>query len=363
VINLVDIALLGCGGGMPIPERFLSSLLINYRGRKILIDCGEGTQVSMKILGWGFKTIDIICITHGHGDHTVGLPGLLATIGNSGRTEPLTIIGPEGIKHIVEGLRVIVPYLPYELNIIENPTEALFAHIGENSMRITNFENRDTSGEPYIGANCNYNCEVKKVTLDEPEKNNPVKRSEVEMENNTLNTDLIISTLQVDHSAPCVSYSFYIKRKPKFNLESANTNGVPKILWNKLQKGEAINHDGTLYEPWMVLGGERKGLKLSYVTDTRPLDTIPTFIENSDLFICEGTYGDDEDIEKAIKNKHMTFREAAGLAKKGAAEELILTHFSPAMASADMYLDNAKDVFSNTLLGEDRLTKTLSFKD
>ena len=113
---MVELALLGCGGGMPIPERYLSSLLINYKGRKVLIDCGEGTQVSMKILGWGFKSIDVICITHGHGDHIVGLPGLLSTIGNSGRTETITIIGPQGISDIVKGLRVAASYLPYELN-------------------------------------------------------------------------------------------------------------------------------------------------------------------------------------------------------------------------------------------------------
>ena len=116
---MVDLCLLGCGGGMPMPFRNLSALLINFKGRKILIDCGEGTQVSMRIIGWGFKSVDVICITHCHGDHIVGLPGLLATIGNSGRTAPLTIIGPEGIDKVVDSLRVIARYLPYEGKIID----------------------------------------------------------------------------------------------------------------------------------------------------------------------------------------------------------------------------------------------------
>ncbi|MBU5455947.1 ribonuclease Z [Caproiciproducens sp. MSJ-32] len=299
---MVDISLLGCGGGMPVPNRFLSSLLINYLGRKILIDCGEGTQVSMKLLGTGFKTIDIICITHGHGDHIVGLPGLLATIGNSGRVEPLTIIGPAGIEEIIKGLRVIIPYLPYEIKIIEKP--------------------RDT------------------ITLIE---------------------NINITSLELDHSAPCLGYSFYFKRKPRFNIEAAKANKVPKILWNKLQKGESLIYEGIKYEPNMVLGKERRGIKFSFITDTRPIKEIIDFIKESDLLVCEGTYGDDNDIKKAIKNKHMTFSEAAKLAREGEVKELMLTHFSPAMKNPEEYIENARKIFKNTVLGEDRITKTLSF--
>lgn len=300
---MIDITLLGCGGGMPMPNRYLSSLLINYRGSKILIDCGEGTQVSMKILGAGFKTIDIICITHGHGDHTVGLPGLLATIGNSGRTEPLTIIGPEGIIEIIKGLRVIIPYLPYEINIIENPKEII--EVG----------------------------------------------------------DIAISAMELEHSSPCLGYSFYIKRKAKFNVEKAIENNIPKILWSKLQKNENVIYQGKTYEANMVLGYKRKGIKISYITDTRPILPIVDFIKESDLFICEGTYGDEEDLHKAIKNKHMTFSEAAKLAKEGEVLELLLTHFSPAMINAEEYKKNATEIFGNTIIGEDRLVKRLNFKE
>lgn len=301
---MIDVVLLGCGGGMPMPNRNLSSILLNYRGRKILVDCGEGTQVSMRMVGWGFKTIDIICITHIHGDHIVGLPGLLATIGNSGRTEPLTIIGPEGIGNTVNSLRVICPYIPYDIKIIENPID---------TIELDNFIN--------------------------------------------------ISTLNLDHSAPCLGYSFYIKRAPKFSVEKALENNVPKDLWNVLQKGNEIEFEGRRFYPSMVLGEDREGIKLSIITDTRPIDEIINFVRDSYLFICEGTYGDDNDLEKAIKNKHMTFREAANLAKNAEVGELLLTHFSPAMEEPSWYLVNAKDIFENVVIGEDRLIKTLSFRD
>ena len=112
----------------------------------------------------------------------------------------------------------------------------------------------------------------------------------------------------------------------------------------------------------MILGDARDGLKLSYVTDTRNANEIINFISESDLFVCEGTYGDDADIEKAIKNKHMTFREAATLAKSANVSELLLTHFSPAMPNPNLFLNNAKSVFENTTIGEEKLIIKLNFK-
>lgn len=315
MIVMVDLCLLGCGGGMPMPFRSLSACLLNFKGRKILIDCGEGTQVSMRMVGWGFKSIDIICITHCHGDHIIGLPGILSTIGNSGRVEPLTIIGPEGITEVVNGLRVIAKYLPYELNIIENPKEV--------------------------------NLNVNKENLDVVNENGQIK----------------LSTLEVDHSLPCLGYSFYFNRDRKFSVEKAEENNVPKVLWNKLQKGNenVIIYQGREYKKEMVLEDNRKGIKLSLITDSRPEEEMINFIKESDLFICEGTYGNNDDIEKAIKNKHMTFAEAAKLASNSKCKELLLTHFTPAMIEPKLYEDNARSIFENTIIGEDRLIKTLSF--
>ena len=305
---MIDLVLLGCGGNMPMPNRFLSSVFINYQGRKILIDCGEGTQISMRMKNCGFKNIDLICITHLHGDHIIGLIGLLSTIGNSSRKEDLTIIGPIGIIQAINAIRVLVEYLPYKINVIENP-------------------------------NGNFSI-----------LNNNLK-------------DLEISTLNLEHSTECLGYSFYFKRKAKFNIEKANKNKVPKILWQKLQKGQNLEFEGSIYTPDMVLGDNRKGIKISLITDTRPIFSIPKFIENSDLFICEAMYGDDLDICKAVKNKHMTFREAANLARIGNVKQLLLTHFSPSLKDPYFYKENATSVFENTIIGEDRLELHLNFDD
>lgn len=303
---MIDLTLLGCGGSMPTPNRFLSSLLIGYMGRKILIDCGEGTQVSMKIAKSGFKTIDIICITHTHGDHIIGLPGLLGTMGNSGRTEPVTIIGPEGITEAVNGLMTVAKYLPYEVIVHE----------------ITNKEIDIMEGLVKIGI------------------------------------------LEADHSSPCNSYSFYFKRSPRFSVDKATKNNVPKVLWNKLQKTmDKIEYEGKIYTKDMVLGEEREGKKVSFVTDTRPNKALEDFSLNSHILYCEGTYGDDIDIDKAVKNKHMTFREAANFALNGRVKKLVLTHLGTALINPDEYLHNATEVFQNTVIGEDRLYINLNFSD
>ncbi len=316
---MIDLTLLGSGGSMPIPERFLSSLMIEYSGRKILIDCGEGTQVAMRKFNTGFKTVDIICITHLHGDHIYGLPGLLATIGNSSRTEPLTIIGPKFLKTVIEASILPITYVPFDIIVIETPHEKMEVVKTEEGLKLIELKNEK-------------------------------------------NAEIILSTIDLEHSAHCLGYSFYLNRKRKFILEKAIENEVPREIWKALQHGETLKHENRIYTPDMVLGEDRKGIKLSFITDSRPIDDIISFIDDSDLLICEGTYGKDEDLIKAVENKHMTFNEAANLALKGNVRELLLTHFSQVMDNPSDFKNNAASIFSNTSIGFDGWKKTLKFE-
>jgi ribonuclease Z len=303
---MMDIALAGTGGMAPLPGRFLTAMLARINGRMILIDCGEGTQITLKELGWGFKNLGCICFTHFHADHTTGLPGLLLTIGNAGRTEPVTILGPAGISRVAAGLCVVVRDLPFQLEFIEMPPRLPFS-----------------------------------VTLH----------------------DVRISALPLRHGAVCFGYTLELDRIGKFDLDKALSLGLPKPLWGRLQHGEDVEYNGKTYTPGMVLGPPRKGLKAAYITDTRPAPAIPGFIRGSDLFICEGLYGDDDLLEKAKDHRHMIFSEAAALARDGQVGELWLTHFSPAMPVPELFRENAARVFDNVIIGRDRMVKTLLFDE
>ena len=302
---MLDVCLLGTGGMMPLPYRWLTALMLRHNGSSLLIDCGEGTQISIKEKGWSFKPIDVICITHFHGDHISGLPGLLLTIGNAERKEPITIIGPKGLERIVNGLRVIAPDLPFKLKFIE---------------------------------------------LDQKKQIFNLNGYEIE-------------AFRVKHNITCYGYNVKINRKGKFNVENALKYNIPKTCWGRLQKGEVINDGENLYTPDMVLGKERKGIKLTYTTDTRPVDHIVEANKGADLFICEGMYGEEDKQDKAKEYKHMTFQEAAYLAKKGNVKELWLTHYSPSLVKPEEYMHTVKSIFRNSKAGKDHKTKILTFED
>ena len=302
---MLDICLLGTGGMMPLPRRWLTSLMTRYNGSNLMIDCGEGTQVAVKEKGWSFKPIDTICFTHYHADHISGLPGMLLTMGNAERTEPLTLIGPKGLNRVVSALRVIAPELPFEIQCIEL-TESV-EHLKSHGYEITAF--------------------------------------------------------RVNHNVVCYGYTLEIKRGGKFLPEKAGALGIPLKCWNPLQKGETVTWEGNTYTPDMVLGSPRKGIKLTYTTDTRPTASIRENARESDLFICEGMYGEKEKEAKAREYKHMTFKEAACLAKEAEVKELWLTHYSPSLVRPEEALVEAAKVFPNAIAARDRQSVELQFEE
>ena len=302
---MLDICLLGTGGMMPLPKRWLTALMARYNGSSLLIDCGEGTQIAIKEKGWSFKPIDVICFTHFHADHISGLPGLLLTMGNAERTEPLTIIGPKGVERVVNAIRMIAPELPFEIRFIE---------LQEHQQQIE------------INGYC-------------------------------------ITAFRVNHNVICYGYTLEIKRKGKFSVERANELHIPKEYWNLLQKGETIEAGGEKFTPDMVLGPERKGIKVTYCTDTRPVPSISENAKGADLLICEGMYGEKGKEAKAKEYKHMTFYEAARLAKEASPKQMWLTHYSPSLIRPEEYMGDVKKIFPDAFPGKDGKSIEIAFED
>ena len=302
---MLEVCLLGTSGMMPLPKRALTALMTRFNGSSLLIDCGEGTQVSIRQQGWSMHDIDLICITHVHGDHVSGLPGLLLSMGNAERRQPLLIIGPKGTRRVVEALLTIAPGLPFEITIQEltQPQETIRAH------------------------------------------------------------GYTIRAFRVNHTVTCYGYSQIIERTGKFDVDRAKESQIPMKFWSRLQKGETIEEEGMVYTPDMVLGEQRKGIKVTYCTDTRPVDAIRKNAMHSDLFICEGMYGEKDKQKKAKEYKHMTFYEAAKLAKDAEVAEMWLTHYSPSLSKPEEYMDEVREIFPNAIAAKDRRSVELVFSD
>jgi ribonuclease Z len=302
---MLDICLLGTGGMMPLPYRWLTSMMARYNGTSILIDCGEGTQVAMKEKGWSPKPIDIMCFTHYHADHISGLPGMLLTMGNAERKEPLLMIGPKGLERVVSALRVIAPELPFEIKYLE---------VTEPSQ-----------------------------VIEFP--------------------DFKLEAFRVNHNVVCYGYNLIIDRIGKFQVDKAMALGIDRTYWSKLQKGETVEIDGKVYTQDMVLGESRKGLKVTYTTDTRPTQSIVEHAKEADLFICEGMYGEPDKLHKAKEYKHMTFYEAATMARDAQVKEMWLTHYSPSLIRPEEYMKDVKAIFPNSIAAKDGRTAELRFEE
>lgn len=303
---MLEVILGGTSGTMPLKNRWLSSCFVRMQGKTMLIDCGEGTQIALKCAGLSFQGLDLLCLTHFHADHVSGLVGLLLSMGSERRTAPLTIVGPVGLRRVVEGLRVIAPELPFELVL------------------------------------CELTEEIESIPFG----------------------DATVTAFAVKHTLPCYGFCVTLPRVGKFDVARAESAGIPQKFWGRLQKMESVtDENGVVYEPSQVLGAPRKGLKLVYCTDTRPVNAIAKFADGADLFICEGMYGDADKLDKAVETGHMLYEEAAEIAALADVGTLWLTHFSPSMPEPEEFLPQAQAVFPRTVCGYDGIRAELRFVD
>ena len=310
---MLDVCLLGTAGTIPLPSRRLSAALVRVGGSLVLLDCGEGTQVALRERGWGLRRLKAILITHAHADHVLGLPGLLLSLGFSGKggEEPLTVYGPPPLEDVLRGLLIIAPRLPYPLRVVT----------------LTGGETFDLEGVKGVQASC----------------------------------------VEAKHDVPCLAYSLSVPRAPRFDPQRAEALGLPVSEWGQLQRGQSVHLGGRSVEPKEVLGPPRRGLRVVLVTDTVSTPGVVEFVraggEGADLLIAEGMYVSEEDKPARWESLHMTFSEAAALARDGGARRLWLTHFGPSLEDPATHLGSATAIFPATTLGHDGLTDTLSFEE
>lgn len=300
---------LGTSGMMPLPGRFLTSALVRREGELFLFDCGEGTQVSLKMLNLRWKQISSIFISHMHADHVTGLPGLLMLSSQVDRTEPLTIYGPARLADYIESSRKILDmYINYEIRCI--PVA------------------------PGVIAECD---------------------------------EYHINCFPLKHTKQCFGYSIVEKERPgAFSVERALELRVPKgPLWGKLQRGEDVmNSEGVVIHPSDVLGEKRSGRKFSFVTDTMYFPEIADYVYGSDILFCEAMFSDDLEAD-AREKKHMTARQAAMCARDGEVGMLCLQHYSPRYSDRELKIlgEEAKAIFPSTVLTRDRMSFDIPLKD
>jgi len=294
----IRVTFLGTSGAIPTLQRSLPALLIQYGNELVMFDCGEGAQRQMVRAKAGFHKKITIFLSHLHGDHVLGLPGLLQTMALMNRKKKLQIYGPEGT---VAFLTCVSETLRFGL-----------------TFQVEVHEVRET-GLVYSGK------------------------------------DYVVEAVWSNHVLPSLAFAFLEKTRPgKFFPEKAVELGVPKgLLWSKLQHGEAVAlGDGRFVKAEDVTGQARPGRKIVYSGDTRPFKGFVKFAVGADLVIHEATF-DDELTEKAALDGHCTPGQAALQAKRAKAKMLVLTHLSARYADASLLLEQAKKVFTNTILAED----------
>ncbi len=320
----MELIILGSSAAIPVRERNLSSTALKYKSELLLFDCGEDTQRSLVEAGLKFNKPLKILISHFHGDHIIGLPGLLFRFVLNQRTAPVTIFGPVNLFLYLSVHRKVLGLKPnYPITVKE---------IDEKQNQLIIYEGLDSE----------------------------LPKEKLNMKENTIfdGKKYTLKYTLVDHSVLAFAYSFIEKpRSGKFNPEKAIEFGIPESsLWKKLQEGEIIDYKGKLIDPIKerIVGPKRKGRKVTYSGDTAPCKNLIELGKNSDILIHEATFSK-ELSDMAIEKKHSTSTDAANVAKKMEAKQLILTHLSSRYRDESLLelLEEAKEIFPNTLIAED----------
>lgn len=296
---MVDVTLLGCGGTQPLPDRALSALCITVGGSTVLLDCGEGTQAAARRWGVSVFKIDAVLLTHYHGDHIFGLPGLWQTMAALGRTAPLVMAGPPGLAPLLRAMYSFAGPLPFPIRMVELD---------------------GCRGRFEVPAGC-------------------------------------IEAFPCRHRVDCCGYAYTLPRAGRFDPARAKAAGIPQALWRTLQSGQAVGG----FTPAQVLGPPRRGLKIVYGTDTSPCPALETAAQNADLLCMDATYADDADAEKAKRYGHSTCGQAGALAARAGVRRLWLTHYSAAVADPTPGLLAARAAYPAAVAGADGLTLRLHF--
>lgn len=300
---------LGTSGMMPLPGRNLTSALVRREGEMFLFDCGEGTQVSLKMLNLSWKKIGRIFISHMHADHVTGLPGLLMLSSQVDRDEPLYIYGPTRLgEYIDSSRRILDMYINYDIHFIPVEEGAIYE-----------------------------------------------------------NDEFTVNCFMLRHTKICYGYSLVEKQRAgAFSVEAALDHRVPRgPLWSKLQHGLSVmNEDGLTVTPDMVLGPKRDGRKFTYITDTMYFPELSDYAHDSDILFCEGMF--DSSLEDdARQKKHMTAAQAAMVARDGNVGRLCLQHYSPRYSDRELktLAAEARAIFPETVLTRDRMSFEIPLKD
>ena len=308
---MLTITLLGTAATMPLPDRALTAAVAECGGHSLLLDCGEGTQTAARRAGVNLMKLDAICLTHYHGDHIFGLPGLLQTLGCQGRERPLTIYGPEGLGEIWPALRTLAGPLPYPVRAVQLDTDPI---------DLTTL----SSGWP-AGAQ--------------------------------------LTPFRTRHRVPSVGYRLELPRAGRFDPARARALGVPVQQWKLLQQGQSVLVKGRTVAPAEVLGAPRRGLSMVFSGDTAPCAALEQAAQGADLLICDATYALPEQEAQAAQWGHSTFGQSAALAARAGAHRLWLTHYSPMITDPEADLPQAQSIFPAAVCGADGMQITLQYEE